>query len=99
MADDPDPLAATLGSVLARFAKFRRLEFRRDSTKPVVIQHIEGGGTMRYPAQLAELLCEEETAQDLTLYDELDGVDLSMSVPAEAPGQPATLLVEDANLE
>ncbi len=68
---DPDPSAPAYGSVLARFANFRRLRFQSVNPNPLLIELVAPDGAPRspprtYAATLIELLIEEDLVRDPT---------------------------------
>ncbi len=94
---DPDPDAATMGSMIGDFAKFRKLRFNSVKPEPVSIDLVDAKRPpLIYDASLFELAVEEEIAWDLTQFDAFDGIDNTISVPpADLQTQPRILIDQD----
>lgn len=86
------------GSSLAKFAKFRRLKFQGTQPRPLNIE-VQGTQPRKYLAYVTEMALEEELAVDATRFDELDGADVTISVPAAPPSQPSPLVVESGSFD
>jgi len=79
VSGDADPDAAAYGSVIARFAQFRRLRFATVRPEPLVIELLSPDGAPRaapkiYTAQLSELMLEEELVRDPARYAALHAI-------------------------
>lgn len=82
---DPDPEAPLYGSVLARFALFRRLRFTTVRAEPLMIELLAADGAPRMPprvytAQLAELALEEELRRDPARFAALHAIKVAGSL-------------------
>lgn len=104
VAGDPDPEAPRYGSVLARFAKFRRLRFQNVQSEPLVIELVAPDGAPRspprlYSAMLIELFLEEELTRDPTRNPPLNsvGVDGFIVAGTNDPAPPLPIIPTDVD--
>lgn len=89
---DPDPEAPVYGSVLPRFALFRRLRFTSVRPEPLVIELVSADGAPRMPpriytAQLAELMLEEDLERDPARHAPLHAITVAVSL-VRGPADP-----------
>lgn len=90
--------AQGFGSVLATYAKFRRLRLGSTEPRPLIIE-VDGTDPRRYLAYVTTCPYEEELTPDLTRYDLLDGVDQTLSAPDDDPDLPNELELVTGALE
>lgn len=86
VAGDPDPLAATRGSVLSRYAGWAVFGLRRARRAKLKIAMSDGPPRGPYEMLALEFYCEELLVRDPTLHPALAGVDATYSIPDEGTG-------------